>query len=119
MLATAWGMRQIDADTNRVYVQNVKARDFQPCAPFVLEGRPYLDEVGNFHMLQPPGTAEDMNQYMPHKGGASVTQGKSLKIEQAVAMKAKGKSLRDIATVLSVSKTSVERWTKDAEKSVP
>ena len=70
MLCTAWGVRQIDADASRVYVQNVKARDFQPCAPFVLEGRPHLDENGNFLMLEPPGMAQDVRLH--------ATQGRSI-----------------------------------------
>jgi hypothetical protein len=34
---------------NRIYVQNVKARDFQPCEPFIIEGRPQVslvDQIG-------------------------------------------------------------------------
>ena len=118
MLCTSWGVRQIDADASRVYVQNVKARDFQPCAPFVLEGRPHLDENGNFLMLKPPGMAQDMSEYMPRKSGASGTPGRGQKIEQAVSMKATGKSLRDIAAELSVSKSCVEKWLRQAETGV-
>jgi hypothetical protein len=115
MLCAAWGMRQIDADTNRVYVQNVKDRDFQACDPFVLEGRPHLDDNGNFLMVEPPGTASTMSEYMPHKGRAS---GRAKKIEQAIAMKARGKSLSEIAAVLNVSKSCVGKWLKELETSV-
>lgn len=113
MLSCAWGMRQIDADSNRIYVQNVKARDFQPCDPFVLEGRPYLDETGNFLMLQAPGIALDMSEYMPRKGGAPGTPGREQKRKLAVMMKAAGKSLSEIAEVLGVSKSCVGKWLKE------
>lgn len=31
MLSTAWAVRQTDFATNRIYVKNVKPRDFEPC----------------------------------------------------------------------------------------
>jgi hypothetical protein len=55
MLATCWGVRQIDRDRNIVYVQNVKPRDFEACGPFQLIGRPYIDSEGDFRMHKRPG----------------------------------------------------------------
>jgi hypothetical protein len=46
MLSTAWGVRQVDGARTALYVQNLKPRDFQPCQPFLLEGRPHLGQVG-------------------------------------------------------------------------
>jgi len=48
-------------------VQNVKSRDFEPVPPFVIEGRPFIDEAGNFQVVpsethpgkQPPSERGD------------------------------------------------------------
>lgn len=55
MLTTGWGVKQLDAEQNIIHVENVKPRDFQPCAPFQLIGRPYLDQAGDFRILKRPG----------------------------------------------------------------
>jgi hypothetical protein len=57
MLATCWGLSQIDATSTRVFVQNVKARDFAPCEPFIIQGRPSINETGYFELTNPPGFA--------------------------------------------------------------
>src|SRR5262249_54762345 len=57
MLATCWGLSQIDANSTRIYVQNVKARDFQPCEPFIIQGRPSIDATGYFELPTPSGFA--------------------------------------------------------------
>jgi hypothetical protein len=112
MLTTAWGIRQIDSDRNRIYVQNVKSRDFEPCAPFVIEGRPHLDKIGDFLMVEPPGTAMEMKRYMAGRMGAPLMPGHREKTGQAVSMKAQGMSLREIAGRLGVSKSWVEKCVK-------
>jgi hypothetical protein len=50
MLCTAWGLSQVDSAATRIYVQNVKARDFLPCAPFIVQGRPSINETGFFDL---------------------------------------------------------------------
>jgi hypothetical protein len=55
MLATCWGIWQKDEESNKVYVRNVKPRDFEPVAPFEIQGRPHLDESGSFKMVVLPG----------------------------------------------------------------
>jgi RecA-family ATPase len=57
MLATCWGLSQIDAASTRIFVQNVKARDFCPCEPFIIQGRPTIDQTGYFELTEPPGFA--------------------------------------------------------------
>lgn len=118
MVCAVWGLRQIDAERNRIYVQNVKPRDFQPCAPFVIEGRPHLDNTGHFKMLEPPGTAEELKIYLRNKGGRPSMSDKDAKIEQALALRAEGKSLRDIGKILGVSHTQVDRWLFEHDSSV-
>jgi hypothetical protein len=120
MLCTAWGVRQVDADKNQLFVQNVKPRDFQPCAPFVLEGRPHLDEAGQFKMLAEPGTAGEMRSYLRAKGadgGRPATSGKGEKLREAVELRSRGVSVREIAKTIEVPKSTVDRWLFDHDAS--
>jgi hypothetical protein len=74
MLATAWGVRQLDQERNIVYVQNVKPRDFEPCGPFQLVGRPYIDSGGDFRVHRQPGESgylQDELDLDRNRGGAS------------------------------------------------
>jgi hypothetical protein len=50
--ATAWGVRQLQ--NSIVHIQNIKPRDFDPCGPFQLAARPYLEQLGNFHLFKAP-----------------------------------------------------------------
>lgn len=111
MLSTAWGIRQVDAAANRIYVQNLKARDFQPCEPFVIEGRPHLDQTGHFKMTEAPGTAGELREYIEHrKGGAPPLSDKGEKLQRALEMRAGGSSVRMIASALGVSKSAIQKW---------
>ena len=118
MLCTAWGIRQIDTEANRIYVQNAKPRDFQPCQPFVIEGRPHLDQIGHFRMAEPPGFAKPMKEYLARRRGAPETPDKTGKLEQARAKQAKGDSIRDIASQLGVSKSCVHKWLSEDDDEV-
>jgi hypothetical protein len=117
MLSTCWGIRQIDATKNRLYIANIKPRDFQPCEPFVIEGRPHLDATGQFRMLHAPGEAEELSAYVRSKNGRPVTADKDDKVARAIELRAAGLSLREIARNVSVSKTTVERWLFDFDSS--
>src|SRR5215472_2387092 len=109
MLATCWGLSQIDADATRIFVQNVKARDFAPCEPFVIQGRPSIDQTGYFELTEPPGFAGTLADHKPQAGRPELPD-KQQKIAEARRMKQEGKSLREIAATLGVGKTTVERW---------
>ncbi len=119
MLCTCWGVRQIDAARNQIYVQNVKSRDFEPWAPFILEGRPHLDNTGQFKMLQQPGEAGELREHLPqrNKGGRPAVPEKGDKVFQAVEMRSKRIGLRGIAKAVGVSKSTVERWLIDHDAS--
>jgi DnaB-like helicase N terminal domain/AAA domain len=74
MLATAWGIRQLDQERNIVYLQNVKPRDFDPCRPFQIIGRPYIDTQGDFRMHKLPGESGFLQEELDlghDRGGAS------------------------------------------------
>jgi hypothetical protein len=91
MLATCWAVKQINADSNRLHLKNVKARDFEPCKPFELEGRPWIDQTGSFKMTAPPGSASLPSQ-----------NSKVQKWELARALRRQGKTLAEIAIQLDV-----------------
>lgn len=117
MLCACWGLRQIDADQNRLFVQNAKPRDFQTCGQFVLEGRPHLDETGHFKMLEAPGQAGELRSYLRKEDangkqsrGRPVDPDKNTKLPQAVELRAQGLSIRDIAKTVDVKKSTLEGW---------
>jgi AAA domain/DnaB-like helicase N terminal domain len=112
MLCTAWGVRQIDAERNRVWIENCKPRDFQPCQPFILEGRPHIDETGNFQMIAAPGNAGELKDHMKRTGRPESLD-KADKLIQCVEMRAAGNSLRKIQERVGVPRSTVERWLFD------
>lgn len=119
MLCCAWGVRQIDAARNQLYIQNIKPRDFQPCEPFVLEGRPHLDIDGQFKMIAEPGNAGELREHLPRreKSGRPAMDAKDEKLSQAVELRGKGLGLREIAKIVRVGKSTVDRWLFDYDAS--
>lgn len=65
ILATAWGIKQIDKMTNTIHVENLKPRDFQPCGPFQLIGRPHIDKDGDFALLKSPDECGALSDEQP------------------------------------------------------
>lgn len=102
MLATCWAVKQVNAESNRLYMKNVKARDFEPCKPFEIEGRPHIDQTGAFKMAAAPGMAT-----LPAKPA-----GKVEKWELARALRRDGKTLAEIAEKLDVNPRTVEKWSQ-------
>ena len=90
MLATCWGVWQQDEKSNRVYVRNVKPRDFEPVEPFEIQGRPHIDETGWFKMAVAPGLT----------GGKSRNEGRPERPEklnvQAFIRSRKGESVSEM-----------------------
>ena len=109
MLATCWGLSQIDAVSNRIFVQNVKARDFSPCEPFIIQGRPSIDQTGYFDLTEPPGFAGALEDRKQSRGRPEVSN-KQAKIAEARRMKEEGVSYRQIAKKLDVSVGTVSGW---------
>jgi Homeodomain-like domain len=116
MLATCWGILQIDHATTQIYVQNTKLRDFVPCAPFVITGRPSIDEMGHFTMTTQPGMAESfagIRQRMNGKEpGRPKTEGS--KVNAALRLRNEGAKVDAIAEALEVNRATVFRWFKAA-----
>jgi len=99
MLATAWALKQTDSTTNRVYIKNVKPRDFEPCQPFEIEGRPWIDQFGAFKMVTQPGMAK-----------SPATKQDKPEVIQAKLLRQSGKTLAEIAEVLGVTTRTIEKW---------
>jgi hypothetical protein len=122
MLSTAWGVRQVDASRTALYMQNVKPRDFQPCAPFILEGRPHLDNTGHFLMTHKPGEAGELSKHLVqrNKGGRPAATNKDDKLRRAVEMRLEGVSFREIEKTIGVPRSNVARWLKgNANRDTP
>jgi hypothetical protein len=125
MLSTCWGVRQIDAARNQLYIQNVKPRDFEPCAQFIVEGRPHLDNTGHFLMTHKPGETGELSEHLPrrNKGGRPAATDKNDKMSRAAEMRRRGVSLREIGKTIGVPKSNIDRWLRgadhDASQSIP
>lgn len=112
MLATCWGLSQVDAASNRIFVQNVKARDFSACEPFIIQGRPSIDETGYFELTNPPGFAGDFSDHKSadRKTGRPVNQHKGEKQAEARRLLDQGLSYREIGRNLGVKVPTLHSW---------
>jgi AAA domain/Homeodomain-like domain len=117
MLATCWGLAQIDDSQNRIFVQNVKPRDFLPCQPFIIQGRPSINETGYFELTEPPGFAGCLADHKSdRKPGRPRVPDKDKKIAEAWRLKQEGMGCREIAEKLGVSKSTVSNWLSEDEE---
>ena len=107
--STCWGVCQVDKETNRIYVENLKPRDFQPRAPFLIQGRPFIDETGDF------GNFSDAEEFSAYKSGKRAEQRKSQEADRRriLAMVAEGKTQREIAAALGISQATVNRLLRE------
>jgi len=85
----------------------IKARDFEPCQPFEVQGRPFIEETKTFKMVAPPGTAGLRVAPKPHFESPQITF--------ARAMRKEGKTLAEIATALNVTERTVQRWSSEGK----
>lgn len=104
MLATCWAVKQTDKATNRLYIRNVKPRDFEPCEPFAIEGRPYIDQQGQFLMVAQPGQADNPKPTVERINRKAGQQ------EEARIMLAAGHTQADIAKHLKITERTVFNW---------
>jgi AAA domain-containing protein len=124
MLSACWGIRQVDYQKNRLYVKNVKARDFQPCEEFIIEARPHLDDSGYFKMTESPGIAGSLNDNKPRssgerKSGRPESPEKTQKMARILELHANGRGSREIADEVGVPFRTVCRWLVENQKSEP
>jgi len=113
MLSAAWGVRKVSDDPQRttLYIQNIKARDFEPCSALVLEGRPHIDKDGDFRMVREPGMAGDVRDYLGKSkaGRPSTVEGKR---EGMREMLKQGLKYGEIAKALDCSWDAVKRFAR-------
>lgn len=106
MLTACFGVRMLDPQKSLVHVECVKMRDAdeQP-RPFQLEGRPWLDKEGQFHMVKPPGECGSLADELAPRGGRP---GKA--DDEAIWADARaGKSQREIAEKHGISVGAVNK----------
>lgn len=110
MLASCWAIRQVEPATNRIWLQNVKPRDFTPPEPFIIEGRPHLDAKGCFRLLRRPGDAGTLREWLGKgKPGRKPDPAKEEKRELVHRLRAEKLSENDIAVKAGIPKTTVHR----------
>jgi hypothetical protein len=112
MLATCWGVLQMDEQSNRIHVKCVKARDFKPDGAFEIEGRPHIDETGYFKLTSRPGLTASLASQKQAGRGARGGRPESLDedaVRWAMEQRAAGVKDRAIAEELDVSRMTLNR----------
>lgn len=120
MISTGWGLKQLDSKKNRIWVGNIKAREFDACEPFIIEGRPHLDLDGYFKMTDSPGAAGTLNEAKPRRvnerpSGRPESPEKENIFPQILQLHSEGKSLREIGAAVGVSHRTVGTWLEKHE----
>jgi hypothetical protein len=113
MLSTGWAIRQVNSELNRIYVSNIKARDFEAVQPFVLGGRPEIDQTGDFKMIAPPGAK--LSDYANVGGRPTVVDDDAS--GEIIKLHKEGKTEREIAKAVNLSKTTVHRVLGSVDRS--
>jgi hypothetical protein len=111
VLATAWGLRQIDHDTNTVHVENLKDRDFQSCGPFQLIGRPFIDQEGGFRIHRRPGECGKLAEYLEdvhNRSGGAPDAAKESKAANLALLRTWRKEDPDLTSTELVEKYKAE-----------
>ena len=100
MAVSAWGVRQIEKAANRIHVENLKCRAFEPCEPFRLEGRPWIEQEHSFRMIAQPGTVTKK----------MTVKAEDPKVVAARALKAQGLTDEDVAAALGLTDRTLRNW---------
>ena len=126
LCATCWGVKQVDEKLNQVIVKNVKPRDFVPCEPFVIQGRPFIDDTGTFRVVQTDVMFDGQNHVYTNvefsKEMTTVLETydseKQKKLMTALSERQKHTPKTVIAEKLGVSDTTVKNWLDEFDKKV-
>jgi hypothetical protein len=63
MCDAVYGLRVMDVEKLELRVQCVKPRDFEPVPPFHIQGRPYINDIGDFGVLfQPSAVSKELSE---------------------------------------------------------
>ena len=126
LCATCWGVKQIDEKLNQVIVKNCKPRDFQPCEPFIIQGRPFINETGTFRVVAQDvpfdGKAHQYNAILFTNEMQTVLETydleKQKKLVTALTDHQKGFPNTAIAKKLDVSHTTIAKWLAEFDEKV-
>jgi hypothetical protein len=125
MVATCFGVKQIDRDRNIVHVENVKPRDFTPPLPFQLIGRPYIDETGDFQMQKRPGECGSLADEQPdlNKNNSSKHDTRAAHMalvkkldEEEPGLNSSEVRKRMAAEGIAISEVTIRRYRQDLRK---
>jgi hypothetical protein len=125
---TAYGLKKIGKDTSRVKIECVKPGDFTAPAPFILEGRPHIDEHEGMLMSRKPGEVPE-----PARGkqGRQETPDKAARVDWLLRQAASLSKQRVKWTYQSLAdqlhkvkefsnihhdRETVAKWMRDAER---
>lgn len=70
----AYNLRCEDQGNLSILVRCVKARDFEPRAPFHLEGRPYINTTGDLALIEPPSDEERLARVLAEDPSLSLRE---------------------------------------------
>jgi 5S rRNA maturation endonuclease (ribonuclease M5) len=62
MCDAVYGLRVVDRDRVEIQVGCVKPRDFEPVPPFNIQGRPFIDQIGDFKLLDEPAPKAEQDE---------------------------------------------------------
>jgi putative DNA primase/helicase len=108
MLNDVYGLRQINKPSNLIHVEQVKARDIEYLPPFQVEGRPWIDDEGDFRLKKKPGECGSLKE--------EKRDGKNDKQRQVLELKRAGKSYTQIEEMTGIPTSTAQRWWKESNK---
>lgn len=112
MLSNAFGLRQINKETNQVHIACLAARDDDKfLKDFQIEGRPHINNSGDFLMTKKPGEAGKLSDHVQKKSGRKRDPKTEAWLPQAITMDAQGIAHTQIAVELVKKGFEVSRQT--------
>jgi|SRR5579883_870463 len=104
MCDAVYGLETKDAESTRLLVKCVKPRDFEPVKPFEIQGRPHIDETGDFTLLDTTGEQ------------AGKDAAREAELERVAQLTAEGNSLRNIGGILGCGKDRAAKLVREVER---
>ena len=118
MLSTAYGVRQLDADRTRTWLQieNIKPRDIEPPAPFQLEGKPWIERGLGFKMISKPDETGPLSEYLDGKQRGRPATDEATRLQTALDVIQEKLSMREAGKQVDTNHTTVMRWVSNYKK---
>lgn len=118
MLSTCYGVRNLDVDRTLLHVECVKARDLDEVPrPFQVEGRPFIDDEGNFRIVKKPNECGFLDDELAAMGGGKGGRPTDeAKLAGILADKASGMTIAEIAKKYKMTASGVCKALKRAGK---